>query len=188
MLRNYLKVALKVLGRRKFFTFISLFGISVTLVVLMVATALLDQVFTPEAPEVHGDRTLGIYQIGLRSEQIAYTGFDGYGLLDRVLRNITTEVPAVGRTIAIDGQTFRVVGVVKDVPVLRVVAFSDVWVPISTFKSSTYRKDYIGNFMAILLARSRADFPAIQSEVATRLKAAEAGIPNPEMYKWIFGG
>jgi putative ABC transport system permease protein len=263
MIRNYLKVALKVLGRRKFFTFISLFGISVTLVVLMVATAMLDQVFAPGAPEVHSDRTLGIYQIGLRNESFTYTGFAGYGLLDRVLRNLTKEVPgvertsilsvqstaisylngkrveswfkrtdgefwrildfkflegqpfsqddekngnhvavinastrdrffggqpAVGKSIEIDGQTFRVVGVVKDVPVLRVIAFSDVWVPISTFKSSTYRQDYIGDFMAILLARSASDFPAIKSEVATRLKAAEAGIPNPEMYKWIFGG
>ena len=36
MIKNYLKLAFKVLLRRKFFTFISLFGISFTLVVLMV--------------------------------------------------------------------------------------------------------------------------------------------------------
>ena len=47
MIRNYLKIALKVLARRKFFTFISLFGICITLVVLMVATAMLDQIFAP---------------------------------------------------------------------------------------------------------------------------------------------
>ncbi len=39
MLKNYFKLAIKVLGRRKFFTFISLFGISFTLMVLMIATA-----------------------------------------------------------------------------------------------------------------------------------------------------
>src|SRR5215210_2934536 len=263
MIRNYLKIALKVLGRRKFFTFISLFGICITLLVLMVATAMLDQIFAPQAPEVHGDRTLGIYQIGLRSKNIGYTGFAGYGLLDRVLRNLTAEVPAVERTsifsvqetaisyldgkrveswlkrtdgefwrilsfeflegqpfsqddetngnhvavinestrakffhgqpavgkpIEVDGQRFRVVGVVKDVPILRFVPFSDVWVPVSTFKSSTYKKEYIGNFMAILLARGTADFPAIKSEVAARMKRAEAGIPNQEMYKTISGG
>ena len=54
MLRNYFKIALKVLARRKFFTFISLFAISFTLLVLLVATALLDNVFAPRAPEVAG--------------------------------------------------------------------------------------------------------------------------------------
>ena len=38
MLRNYLLVALKVLRRRKFFTFISLFAVSFTLMVLTVCT------------------------------------------------------------------------------------------------------------------------------------------------------
>ena len=38
MLRNYIKIAYKVFLRRKFFTFISLFAISFTLMVLMVAT------------------------------------------------------------------------------------------------------------------------------------------------------
>ena len=51
MLKNYLKIALKVLVRRKFFTFISLFGISFTLVVLMVVTAMLDHMLAPMAPE-----------------------------------------------------------------------------------------------------------------------------------------
>ena len=51
MLGQYLKLAWKVLGRRKFFTFISLFGISMTLVVLMIATAVLDNFYAPRAPE-----------------------------------------------------------------------------------------------------------------------------------------
>ena len=48
---HYLTVAVKVLLRRKFFTCISLAGISLTLVVLMVATAVLDHMFAPAAPE-----------------------------------------------------------------------------------------------------------------------------------------
>ena len=56
MLRNYLKVALKVLLRRKFYTFISLFGIAFTLVVLTVAAALLDHVFGPLPPETRAAR------------------------------------------------------------------------------------------------------------------------------------
>ena len=42
MLKNYFKLALKVLGRRKFFTFISLFGISFTLMILMLITSFLE--------------------------------------------------------------------------------------------------------------------------------------------------
>ena len=42
MLLNYLKITLAVLQRRKFFTFISLFGISLTLTILVVATAFID--------------------------------------------------------------------------------------------------------------------------------------------------
>ncbi len=63
MLKNYLKIALKVLLRRKFFTFISLFGISFTLLVLMVVTALFDHSFAPRAPETHADRMLGVYRL-----------------------------------------------------------------------------------------------------------------------------
>ena len=44
------KIALKVLLRRKFFTFISLFALSFTLLVLLVATAILDHVFGPARP------------------------------------------------------------------------------------------------------------------------------------------
>ncbi|MEM6965696.1 MAG: FtsX-like permease family protein [Bacteroidota bacterium] len=39
MLKNYFTLAIKVLARRKFFTFISLFGISFTLMILMLITA-----------------------------------------------------------------------------------------------------------------------------------------------------
>ena len=95
MLRNYLKMALKVLARRKFFTFISLFGISITLLVLLVATAMLDQVFAPQQPETRADRTLGIYQVTLRGENSTFNGFAGYGLLDRVVRGLPEELPAV---------------------------------------------------------------------------------------------
>ena len=60
MLRHYLVLATKVLLRRKLFTFISLFGISFTLLILMVATAMLDHAFAPAAPETRQDRTLAV--------------------------------------------------------------------------------------------------------------------------------
>ncbi|MBD0367796.1 MAG: ABC transporter permease, partial [Flavisolibacter sp.] len=60
MLKNYFKIAIAVLKRRKFFTFISLFGISFTLTILIVATAFVDNATSPNYPEVNRDRSLYI--------------------------------------------------------------------------------------------------------------------------------
>jgi putative ABC transport system permease protein len=60
MLKNYLKIALAVLQRRKFFTFISLFGISLTLAILIVITAGFDHLLSNGSPEVNRDRSLYI--------------------------------------------------------------------------------------------------------------------------------
>src|SRR3954451_21994630 len=193
MIKNYLKIALKVLSRRKFFTFISLFGIGITLMVLLVATALLDYVFAARTPEVHADRMLGVYRLTMQGKDNTETAQPGYGFLDRWVRPMAklpsveriafaseaqtvvsyrsgrkiqsalrradgefwrvldfdfveggpytvaddqagrcvpgiTETPGarfsdrqppLGKTIEADGQRFRVVGVVRDVPVLR---------------------------------------------------------------------
>ena len=58
MLKNYFKIAIAVLKRNKFFTFISLFGIACTLMVLMVITAFADHMFGANYPEVRADRCL----------------------------------------------------------------------------------------------------------------------------------
>lgn len=60
MLKNYLKITFAVLKRRKFFTFISLFGISFTLLVLVVITAFLDHLISSGYPEVNRERSLYI--------------------------------------------------------------------------------------------------------------------------------
>lgn len=90
MISNYIKLAIKVLGRRKFFTFISLFGISLTLVVLMLATAILDNLFAPRQPESRFDRVLGVYSMGMydSSGHSGRTGPAGYGFLDQYLRGL----------------------------------------------------------------------------------------------------
>ena len=58
MFRNYLKMAWKVLCRRKFFTFISLFGIGFTMTALLIAVALADHMLAPSYPETRLDRML----------------------------------------------------------------------------------------------------------------------------------
>lgn len=63
MLKNYFKIAIAVLRRRKFFTFISLFGISFTLTILLVLTAFIDKVVGDNYPDRKRDRSLYINRV-----------------------------------------------------------------------------------------------------------------------------
>ena len=83
-----IKLALKVLSRRKFFTFISLFGISLTLVVLMVATAILDNVFAPGGPESRFDRVLYVMKVVQRGEHVTMMMEPGYGFVQRYVKTL----------------------------------------------------------------------------------------------------
>ena len=240
MLANYIKVALKVLARRKFFTFISLFGISFTLLVLMVATAMLDNVFAPRAPESKFDRVIGVYRLGFHGESFNATGNPGYRFIKEYVldlpgaeatsvftgsstigmyhedRKIEThlrrtdgaywrildftfleggpfseddnknasfvavitddmrtklygrDAKALGKTFEAEGQRFRVIGVVRAVPITREVGFSEIWVPIRTMKTREYERQWMGGFGGIVLARNRGDFDALRREFAQR--------------------
>jgi putative ABC transport system permease protein len=259
MIKNYLKVAWKVLGRRKFYTFISLFGISVTLLVLMVATAILDHALAPHAPETRSDRTLGVYFLSMEGPNVAMISQPGYAFLHRHVRpmaalpfveriaivstaqpvvsylagrkiesqlrradgefwrvldsefleggpftaedeknanfvaviNETTRrrffggKPALGRTLEADGQRFRVVGVVPDVPILRRFSSADLWVPISTAKSNAFKEEWMGEFIGLILARSRADLPAVKTEFEARRREAERHLPDPKTFQTL---
>ncbi|KAF0247678.1 MAG: Uncharacterized protein FD167_2915 [bacterium] len=88
MLKNYIKIAFLVLMRRKFFTFISLFAISFTLIVLIVISAIFDHMLAPVAPEVKADRTLGVYFAEMSGPELSLSAYPGYGLLDRSARNL----------------------------------------------------------------------------------------------------
>lgn len=69
MLKNYFKIAIAVLKRRKFFTFISLFGISFTLTILMVTTAFIDKVVNDEYPDQKRNRCLYINHMEMDGPQ-----------------------------------------------------------------------------------------------------------------------
>ena len=252
MLRSYLKLAWKVMRRRRFFTATSLFGIGFTLVGLMLATALLDHMFAPYPPEVRQNRTLGIYRAEMTGARAQWHSNAGYKLLDRYARNLPgverlaitgnpEEVysyqggsrvklfirrsdaeywrvldfqfleggpfsdqdvsnrsfvavinastrdrffggpPAVGKTIEADGQHFRVIGVVPDLPILRQVSFAELYVPVTTAKTDAYRDQLLGGFTGLLLARSPADFPGIKAEFASRL--SQVPLPNKRWEK-----
>ena len=244
MLHNHLLLAWRVLWRRPFFTATSLFGISFTLVVLMVAVALLDHIFAPMAPEVRQDRTLAVFRARFIGPQSTWNSAAGYRMLDRYARNLPGverlgivsrpfevqsytggqridsslrradadywrildfdfleggpftdqdlasgsavavinaatrerffgDASALGRSITADGQSFRVIGVVTNVPATRPVACGDIFVPLTTAKTDAYRQELLGDFFGLLLARSPSDFPGIKSELESRLKSVE---------------
>src|SRR5436190_630935 len=88
MLTNYIKIAFKVFRRRIFFTFISLFAISFTLVVLMVVTSALDHVFAPMPPETKQDRTLGVFQAVMMGKSYIQAGNPGFGFLTKYVKTL----------------------------------------------------------------------------------------------------
>lgn len=69
VLKNYFKIALAVLKRRKFFTFISLFGISLTLTILILIAAFFDHLFRAGYPDTKRDRSLYVNRIILQNEK-----------------------------------------------------------------------------------------------------------------------
>ena len=258
MLRHYLLLSLKVVARRKFFTFISIFGISFTLLVLMLVTALADHAFAPMAPETRQALTLeangallyndsgrgqwccaASYEFfdtfarnlpGVVTLSIYSDTFDGVSYLEgRKIRsvmkrtdgefwnilsfsflegrpytaqevsqaaavaviNATTRQrffdgrPAEGKTLVVNGDRYRIVGVVEDVSIVRDVPTSDVWVPHSTAppppsgspsagmvlhrsEGRTLMARAVG-YRAIALAASREAFPQIQREFRSRV-------------------
>jgi putative ABC transport system permease protein len=92
VLRHYLLLSLKVLLRRKFFTFISIVGISLTLLVLLVVTALIDHRLAPMAPETRQDLTLASTVAVMYGRNEGGTDRwccgGGYALYDRYARNL----------------------------------------------------------------------------------------------------
>lgn len=252
MLFNYIKIAWKVLLRHPFYTFITLFGITLTLTVLMVITSFLDHLVGSHYPEYKRDRSLYIMNIALRDS--ARTSMNGgpvsYNFIKEHLK--TLKIPekvgfstminsansylngrrikvstkfcdatfwevtdyeflegkpfneqniangehvvvitdamkkqyfedetasAIGKSIEVDNEKFKVIGVVKSAPVTRIMTFSDVFFPYNLPKSNYQSKGLQGNFTAIILAKNKSYFKAIQDE----FDASVRRIPLPIM-------
>lgn len=92
MLKNYFKIAIAVLRRRKFFTFISLFGISFTLTILLVLTAFLDKIAGDSYPDRKRDRSLYISRIQQKSKNGQSSGTMSFYYLDHYVRTLKTPV------------------------------------------------------------------------------------------------
>jgi len=99
MLKNYFKIAIAVLKRRKFFTFISLFGISFTLTILIVATAFADKIIGENYPETNRERSLYINFVQQQNSKYFYSqnGPASYYFLDHYVNTLKTpEKVAIG--------------------------------------------------------------------------------------------
>lgn len=92
MLKNYFKIAIAVLKRRKFFTFISLFGISFTLTILIVLTAFLDHLISPQYPDSKRNRSLYITTAQMKNAKQGYysNGPLSYYFLDTYVHSMKT--------------------------------------------------------------------------------------------------
>jgi putative ABC transport system permease protein len=253
MLKSHIRIAVAVLLRRKFFTFVNLFGITFTLAILLVAAAMLDFIFAGAPPEVHQERTLGVLRVGLvddDNEEYYSTSLPGFDLLDRHLRDLPgaekvsissifwrtlsyvdgqriesflkytdaefweilqfefiegrpftrDEVDnasfvvvinrasrerffageeALGRMIEADGKSYRVVGVVENVPLLRFIPFADIWAPLSTADSYRARHEVLGMHQGLILARNRHYFDQIRDEFNARMAAVDLSRHEP---------
>ncbi|WP_276479425.1 ABC transporter permease [Paraflavitalea pollutisoli] len=237
MLKNYFKIAIAVLKRRKFFTFISLFGIAFTLTILIVLTAFLDHLISPQYPDTKRARSLYINtatrthsgkgfqsngplsyhflnkyvssmktpeRVGIGSIFITtntyinnkkleidmkYTNADFWEvqefeflegrpytaqeitngdhvvvISEQTRRDYFGETTAVGKYFETDNVKYRVCGVVKDVPITLIFSYANVYLPYTLSKTGRNDTRFEGMYTAIILARSKADLPAIQDE------------------------
>ena len=257
MLKNYVKVALKVFWRHKFFTAVNLLGICSTLIVSIMATILFDlelgRVTGNAPPEIHNDRTLHLSTmvIGSRTGQGVSWGSNispSYAFIDRYVRTLETaenvaifsrfpvsrglhggaeetsvgvrstdaafwevfsfdflqgrpytavEVEAgdyvavisdsfakrffgstevVGKSVPLDGQPHRVVGVVVPGRSNRVSYRTDAWVPLTTAPTREWRPYSLvggGRFSAAVVAPRPQDKDRIRAEFAAVLPRVE---------------
>jgi putative ABC transport system permease protein len=254
MFRNYLKMAWKVLGRRKFFTFVSLFGIGFTLTALMIVVALADHRLAPAYPEYQMDRMLTLERMRMFGEKAAWWSGPGYRFIDRYARDlpgvermsvytrtaeaatflgerklvfqarfvdpeywrilqfafvegapfveaddqsrvaVITEAtrhrlfgdePALGEAIEVDGREFRVVGVVKNVPVFREVAYAEIWLPLGVHPAAGFFDRLMGGCLAVYLLEPDADRKQVQAAFRERLTRVE--FDDPERYHTMAG-
>lgn len=243
MFKNYLLTAWKVFLRRKFFTFINLFGICITLTVIVVTTRVADNHLHPIGPEKNNEHFLVISNLILTNDEQTQTSSSklGFKFIDKyvyplkapeIISAYTTSskvstyiknrkiepdfrrtdanywkvlqfefvegkpfdqqefetgqalavinqhtakqyfknTNAIGKLINIQDQRYKIVGVVKNVPRTELEAYSDIWVPYTTFPTTAYRHEITGNFKAILYQSNSIQLNDARLEFINRLQ------------------
>lgn len=241
----------KVLFRRKFFTAVNLFGISFTLMVLMVAATLMENFFFPKGPEKDSGTILQVHRLMMANAEGTsnWTSDAGYYFLDNYVRKmkepekvafvsnpgtvmnyqtgsklaldlrscdgnlwqilhynflegrpftqtentdgkqlvVLTEnaaqkvfgtISCLGEQLELSGRLFEVIGVVENVSRLESQAYSDIWIPIHAQKDQGFKEAMVGDYLALLKAKSRSDYPKIKEEFTSLLK--DVHFPDPD--------
>lgn len=91
MLRNYLKIVIKTLLQKKFFSALNLFGISTTVMIIMVVVLVFDNHTAPRAPEVYLDRMLFVQRVKVKYENGMSLNGVSLRLINQYLRNIRSK-------------------------------------------------------------------------------------------------
>jgi putative ABC transport system permease protein len=238
MLKNYFKIAIAVLKRRKFFTFISLFGISFTLTILMVLTAFMDHILSPGYPDLKRDQNLYVQMLSQKNLKKGYSmnGPVSFYFTDHYLGSMKTPATiavgsmftatnayvnnkkltidmqytngaywqvydfeflegkpyneqqiksaekvavitegtrtkyfgqgqtVVGKFIEADNIQYRVIGVVKDVPITNLFAYANMYLPYTLSKADYRDKSINGNYFATIHPKSSDDREKVQNE------------------------
>jgi putative ABC transport system permease protein len=256
MFFSYLKMAWKVLARRKFFTFVSLFGISFTLTMLMLLVVSFDHLVAPSYPETRLDRSLVLERMKMAGDRSNWHSGPGFKFADRYARDLpgvermsiytgysgastfldgrklvlrtrftdaeywrimefdfleggpytTTDdenvnrvavidegtrlrlfdgEPALGRPVELDGVEYRVIGVVRDVPIYRAYSDADVWLPLQTQSAEGFFDRLLGGCQVMFLLEPGADKKRVQAAFRERLTRVE--FDDPERYHTIAG-
>ncbi|MCU0325170.1 MAG: ABC transporter permease [Spirosomaceae bacterium] len=92
-------------------------------------------------------------------------------------------VSCIGKTIDLDNQKFKIVGVVKGVPITRPHTSADIYLPYNTTKEDLKDPSYRGSFAAIVLAKEKNDLPKIRAEfaeIARKIPIVSQGGFNPD--------
>ncbi|MDE7387956.1 MAG: ABC transporter permease [Muribaculaceae bacterium] len=89
---------------------------------------------------------------------------------------------AAGREFQLNYVTYRVCGVVKDVPAMATKAYADVWIPVSINNPLNHtalgNSEFTGPLSVTLLARDASDFPAIREEYNRKMASVSSDYPG----------
>lgn len=154
MLKNYIKIAYKVLLRQKFFTFVSLFGISVTLTILFVVVAMTDTMLSPGGRGSKLDRSLFVDRVELLGDDGHILSLPSYHLLDRHVR--TLETP---QTVSIVSESKSTAVYVGGRKLLLDLKYTDAefWdlVEFNFIEGGPYNKSQVDNADAVAVISDR---------------------------------
>ena len=248
--------------RRKFFTAVSLFGISFTLLVLLVVTAFIENEIGSRTPDVKVDRSLYVVtaQTGNDDEESYNINLPTYYFGNKYIRSLTTpenvslyswrngtteyvddkkidlhyrytdaefweifefnfksgkafnqidldqsspvavinediarqyfgSVDVVGEYIKINRETYRVIGVVENVPYRQWTRGPGtmVWLPYTSikhdYKKPELRPSFAPGFNAVILAKKRSDVPKIKEELQQKVNNID--FADPTHISWL---